>query len=200
MRATHPLKAAAGTFSNPQHIEDNKFEWVSVSTKHRLRSGMFVAQVVGQSWNLLSQTGLLSFCRAGFRYTPGKTVLVQLRDRTDPKPANAIRLSAMREKVKDGTSGAIHRIFSSLSIRSFQSIEITGMEEGDLQVVAELSRLWGASARGVNRHEARNRCQAKLALLKRKKRQEGSVEWTKPVPLFFRFWSPVDLGVGGVLS
>ena len=38
-----PLKAAAGTFSDPQHIQDNEFEWVEVASRHRLRKGMFVA-------------------------------------------------------------------------------------------------------------------------------------------------------------
>lgn len=44
-----PLKAAAGAFSDPQHIEDDGWEWTAVDTKHRLRPGMFVAQVVGKS-------------------------------------------------------------------------------------------------------------------------------------------------------
>jgi hypothetical protein len=44
-----PLKAAAGAFSDPQHVEDDNWEWVAVDSKHRLRPGMFVAQVVGKS-------------------------------------------------------------------------------------------------------------------------------------------------------
>jgi len=44
-----PLKAAAGAFSDPQHINDDGFEWAAVETRHRLRGGMFVAQVVGRS-------------------------------------------------------------------------------------------------------------------------------------------------------
>ncbi|MGH6927619.1 MAG: type ISP restriction/modification enzyme, partial [Dongiaceae bacterium] len=42
------LKAAAGAFSDPQHIEDDGWEWTAVDSKHRLHSGMFVAQVVGK--------------------------------------------------------------------------------------------------------------------------------------------------------
>ena len=44
-----PLKAAAGGFCDPQHMEDDDFEWVAVSSRHPLRKGMFVAQVVGKS-------------------------------------------------------------------------------------------------------------------------------------------------------
>jgi type I restriction enzyme R subunit len=44
-----PLKAAAGAFGDPQHIADDAFEWVKIGSRHRLRPGMFVAQVVGKS-------------------------------------------------------------------------------------------------------------------------------------------------------
>ena len=44
-----PLKAAAGAFSDPQHIEDDGWEWIAVDTKHRLRPGMFVGQT-GTRW------------------------------------------------------------------------------------------------------------------------------------------------------
>ena len=43
-----PLRAAAGAFSDAQQIEDAEFEWVEVASRHRLRKGMFVAQVVGK--------------------------------------------------------------------------------------------------------------------------------------------------------
>lgn len=44
-----PLKLAAGTFSDPQHVEEENWEWVEIKSTHRLRPGMFVAQVVGRS-------------------------------------------------------------------------------------------------------------------------------------------------------
>ena len=40
-----PLEAAAGAFGDPQHVEDDGFEWVAVDSRHRLRPGMFVALV-----------------------------------------------------------------------------------------------------------------------------------------------------------
>ncbi|MGH7429917.1 MAG: hypothetical protein ACREJ4_16395, partial [Candidatus Methylomirabilaceae bacterium] len=44
-----PLKATAGAFGDAQHVEDDGFEWIAVESRHRLRPGMFVAQVVGKS-------------------------------------------------------------------------------------------------------------------------------------------------------
>lgn len=45
-----PLEAAAGAFSGQQLVADNgDIEWVEVQSRHRLRPGMFVAQVVGRS-------------------------------------------------------------------------------------------------------------------------------------------------------
>ena len=81
-----PLKAAAGAFGDPQHIADEGFEWVAVESRHRLRPGMFVAQVVGKSMEPAIPDGAWSLFRApveGARQ--GKTVLVQLRDATDPE-------------------------------------------------------------------------------------------------------------------
>ena len=54
------LKAAAGAFGNPQHVEDDDFQWVAVESRRRLRRGMFVAQVVGRSMEPTIPDG--SFC------------------------------------------------------------------------------------------------------------------------------------------
>lgn len=81
-----PLRAAAGAFSDPQCIEDDAFEWVSVESRHRLRSGMFVAQVVGKSMEPAIPDGSYCLFRAPVEGTrQGKTVLVQLRDASDQR-------------------------------------------------------------------------------------------------------------------
>ena len=80
------LKAAAGAFSDPQYIEDDAFGWMSIESRHRLRSGMFVAQVVGESMEPLIPDGSYCLFRAPVEGTrQGKTVLVQLRDAKDPE-------------------------------------------------------------------------------------------------------------------
>jgi phage repressor protein C with HTH and peptisase S24 domain len=86
-----PLKAAAGAFSDLQHIEEDGLEWVELGSRRRLRPGMFVAQVVGRSMEPTIPDGSWCLFRGPVEGTrQGKTVLVQLRDATDQRPESAI--------------------------------------------------------------------------------------------------------------
>ena len=79
------LKAAAGAFSEPQNVKDGDWDWVEIDSHHRLRPGMFVAQVVGKSMEPAIPDGaycLFSTPVGGSRHG---TYLVQLRDSTDPE-------------------------------------------------------------------------------------------------------------------
>ena len=142
-----PLKAAAGAFSDPQHVEDDNWEWVAVDTKRRLRPGMFVAQVVGKSMEPAISDGSYCLFRAPVIGTrQGKIVLVQLRNAIDPD--NGERYTVKRyqsEKVTDGDSWRHARITLKPINPDFQPIEITGSEEGELQVVAELVEVLGGA-------------------------------------------------------
>ncbi|MFH1043514.1 MAG: S24 family peptidase [Pseudomonadota bacterium] len=134
-----PLKAAAGAFSDPQHVEDDGFEWVAVECRHRLRPGMFVAQVVGKSMEPAIPDG--SYCLftapvAGTRH--GKTVLVQLRDATDPKSGERYTVKRYEsEKAQDGDLWHHTTITLKPVNPDFEPIVLTGAEEGRLQVIAE---------------------------------------------------------------
>jgi type I restriction enzyme R subunit len=101
-----PLKAAAGAFSDPQHVEDDDLEWVELASRHRLRKGMFVAQVVGKSMEPVIPDGAFCLFAAPVSGTrQGKTVLVQLRDAADPE--TGCRYTVKRyesEKHRDGDS------------------------------------------------------------------------------------------------
>jgi type I restriction enzyme R subunit len=134
-----PLKAAAGAFSDPQYVEDDKWEWVAVDSKRRLRPGMFVAQVAGKSMQPAIPDGSYCLFMAPVTGTrQGKIVLVQLRDAIDPD--NGERYTVKRylsEKVTDGDSWRHARITLQPINPDFQPIEIMG-SEGELQVVAEL--------------------------------------------------------------
>ena len=71
-------------------------------------------------------------------------MLVQLRDATDPN--NGERYTVKRyqsEKVTDGDSWRHARITLKPINPDFQSIELTGSEDGELQVVAELVEVLG---------------------------------------------------------
>jgi|RhiMetdeSRZDD1v2_1073273.scaffolds.fasta_scaffold38492_1 type I restriction enzyme, R subunit len=142
-----PLKAAAGAFSDPQHVEDDNWEWVAVDSKRRLRLGMFVAQVVGKSMEPAIPDGSYCLFRAPVIGTrQGKIVLVQLRNTIDPD--NGERYTVKRyqsEKVTDGDSWRHTRITLKPLNPDFQPIELTGSEEGELQVVAELVEVLGGT-------------------------------------------------------
>ncbi|HSS78272.1 MAG TPA: S24 family peptidase, partial [Thermoanaerobaculia bacterium] len=135
-----PLKAAAGAFGDPQHVEDDGFEWVAVETKRRLRPGMFVAQVVGKSMEPAIPDG--AYCLfvapvAGSRQ--GKTVLVQLRDATDPESGERYTVKRYEsEKTQSSDSWQHTRIILAPVNPEFSPIVLTDSDEGQLQVVAEL--------------------------------------------------------------
>jgi SOS-response transcriptional repressor LexA len=134
-----PLKAAAGSFSDPQHIEDSGFEWVEVQSRHRLRPGMFVAQVVGKSMEPMIPDGSYCLFRAPVEGTrQGMTVLAQLRDATDPETSQRYTVKSYEsKKTKDGDSWRHTRIALKPVNPDFKSIVLSGAEEGELQVVAE---------------------------------------------------------------
>ena len=140
-----PLQAAAGAFSDPQHVEDDNWEWVAVDPKRRLRPGMFVAQVVGKSMEPAIPDGSYCLFRAPVIGTrQGKIVLVQLRDAIDPD--NGERYTVKRyqsEKVTDGDSWRHARITLKPVNPDFQPIVLTGSEEDELQVVAEFVEVLG---------------------------------------------------------
>ena len=141
-----PLKAAAGAFGDPQHVDDDGWEWVAVDTQHRLRPGMFVAQVVGKSM----EPGIpdASYCLfaasvAGTRQ--GKTVLVQLRDATDPETGERYTVKRYEsEKTRDGDSWRHVRIRLKPTNPDFRPIVLTGDGEGEFRVVAEVVEVFGS--------------------------------------------------------
>jgi SOS-response transcriptional repressor LexA len=135
------LKIAAGAFGDPQHIEEDDFEWVALDSAHRLRPGMFVAQVVGKSMEPAIPDGaycLFSAPVAGSRV--GKTVLVQMRDGVDPETGERYTVKRY-DSQKDWEMEGLwqHR---TITLRpnnpAFQPIVLTSAQEGDVKVIAEL--------------------------------------------------------------
>ena len=143
-----PLEAAAGAFGDPQYIEDDAFEWVAVESRHRLRKGMFVAQVVGKSMEPAIRDGTWCLFRGPVEGTrQGKTVLVQLRDATDPETGQRYTVKRYAsEKVRDGDSWRHHKITLKPINPNFEPIVLTGADEGDLVVIAELVEVLGREA------------------------------------------------------
>jgi len=146
-----PLKAAAGAFGDPQHIKDDGFEWVEIKSRHRLRPGMFVAQVVGKSMEPAIPDGSYCLFRAPVEGTrQGKTVLVQLRDATDPETGQRFTVKRYEsEKIKDGDSWRHAKITLKPVNPDFEPIVLASAGEGELQVIAELVEVLSAEAFAV---------------------------------------------------
>ena len=141
-----PLKAAAGAFSDVQHVEDDDFEWVEVESGRRLRRGMFVAQVVGKSMEPAIPDGAWCLFRAPVEGTrQGRIVLVQMRDDTDPESGQRYTVKRYRsEKAADGDSWRHARISLTPINPEFEPIVLTGTDDGQLQVVAEVVEVLGS--------------------------------------------------------
>jgi type I restriction enzyme, R subunit len=135
-----PLKAAAGTFGDPQYIAEQDFQWVTVQSRHRLQPGMFVAQVVGRSMEPAIPDGAWCLFRAPVHGTrQGKTVLVQLRDATDSETGERYTVKRYEsEKAGRGDDWRHERIILKPLNRDFDPIVLTGAQKEELQVIAEL--------------------------------------------------------------
>ena len=140
-----PLKAAAGAFGEPQHIEEDGFEWVAVESRHRLRRGMFAAQVVGRSMEPAIPDGSWCLFRAPVEGSrQGKTVLVELRDQIDPETSQRYTVKRYEsERTVEGDSWRHSKITLKPVNPDFEPIVLTGTDEGDLQVIAEFLEVLG---------------------------------------------------------
>jgi type I restriction enzyme, R subunit len=140
-----PLKVAAGTFSDPQYVEDENWEWVEIPTKRRLHHGMFVAQVIGKSMEPRVPDG--SFCLFSSPVTgtrQGKIVLVQLRDEVDPDTGERFTLKQYRSQKESKADSWRHSKITLSPLNSdFKSIEISENSKGRINVVAELVEVLG---------------------------------------------------------
>ena len=140
-----PLEAAAGAFSDPQHVNDEDFEWVAVETRHRLRRGVFVAQVVGKSMEPTIPDGAHCLFRAPVEGTRhGRIVLVQMLDGMDPESGQRYTVKRYEsEKAGDRTSWRHREIRLKPVNPDHEPIILTGGDEGALQVLAEVLDVFG---------------------------------------------------------
>ena len=136
-----PLAAAAGAFSATQDVEgEDDWQWVELNPKRSLTLGMFVARIAGRSMEPAIPDGAYALFRAPVAGTrQGKTVLVQLRDATDPE--TGARYTVKRydsEKAREGDAWRHTKITLKPNNPEFAPIVLTDEEEDALQVVAEL--------------------------------------------------------------
>ncbi len=141
-----PLRAAAGDFGAPQYLEeDGSFEWVAVESRHRLRAGMFVAQVVGKSMEPDIPDGAYCLFRSPVEGTrQGKTVLVQLRDALDPETGERYTVKRYTsEKVAIDHAWRHAHITLQPVNPDYDPIVLTSADENALHVVAEFLEVLG---------------------------------------------------------
>jgi SOS-response transcriptional repressor LexA len=140
-----PLKAAAGWFSEPQDTgESIDWDWTAIDSRRRLRHGMFVAQIVGKSMEPQIPDG--AYCLFGSPVEgtrQGKTLLVQLHDRTDPEHGGRFTLKKyFSEKATSGDGSWRHvKVALRPNNPDFNPIELTTDDEGSVKVVAEVLEL-----------------------------------------------------------
>ena len=143
------LRAAAGVFGEAQQVQDLDSnwdgDWVELDTGHRIRSGAFVAQVVGQSMEPRIPNGSYCLFRTIEGTRQGKTVLVQLRDAKDPETGEHYTVKRyLSEKVESGDGGWRHvKITLKPENPEFQPIELTTDDEDTLKVIAEFVEVVG---------------------------------------------------------
>jgi SOS-response transcriptional repressor LexA len=143
-----PLKVAAGTFSDPQHLVDGDWEWdwVEIDTYRKLRPGMFVLQVLGKSMEPAVPDG--SYCLFSAPVTgsrQGRTVIVQLLDKADPETGERYTIKRYESEKAASEDGGWRHIKITLkpNNRDFQPIELTCEDEGSVEVIAELLDILG---------------------------------------------------------
>jgi len=143
-----PLDAAAGAFSDPQHVNDEDFKWVAVETSHRLRAGIFVARVVGESMEPTIPDGAHCLFRAPVEGTRhGRIVLVQMLDSTDPESGQRYTVKRYEsEKAGDRTSWRHREIRLEPVNPDHEPIILGNADEGALDVVAEFLEVIGGGA------------------------------------------------------
>lgn len=138
------LKAAAGSFSDAQAIETE--DWVEIRTSHRLRQGMFVAQVVGHSMEPHIPDGAWCLFAAPVTGTrQGRIVLVQHRDIHDPDTGGSYTVKRYRSQkvlLSDNTASGEgtwrHSVIYLEPLNpNYQPIVLRDVEEGEVRVIAE---------------------------------------------------------------
>jgi SOS-response transcriptional repressor LexA len=140
-----PLKVAAGAFGEAQPALDEETEWVGVPSRHRLRPGMFVAEVVGKSMEPEIPDGSYCLFRAPVEGTrQDRVVLAELRDAVDPESGERYTVKRYESEKREVEGSWRH---ASVTLRpanpEFQPIVLDVADEERMRVVAELVAVLG---------------------------------------------------------
>lgn len=135
------LKIAAGAFSNPQSFGDEADSWVQLPEGFATTSGMFLAQVIGESMNKRIPNGAWCLFRAnpvGSRQ--GKIVLVQHRDVTDPETGGSYTVKRYQSEKQGNGEEWQHERITLIPLSSdpkYQPLVLEMKDEGVVAIIAE---------------------------------------------------------------
>lgn len=104
------LKIAAGDFSDAQSLEEDAIEWVALPDHIRIRPGLFVAQVIGESMNRRIANGswaLFAMDNGGSRQ--GRVVLAERRDPDDGDGVARYTLKLYDARKSEGMEGIVYQ-------------------------------------------------------------------------------------------
>ncbi|XAH23612.1 DNA/RNA helicase domain-containing protein [Xylophilus sp. GW821-FHT01B05] len=137
------LRFAAGSFSEPQSLEENAEDWVELPDWVSYQTGLFVAQVVGESMNKRIPNGAWCLFRAAPGGTRnGKIVVVQHRSIADPETGGSYtikRYSSEKILEADGTWRHTRIELAPETDRpGFETIVLEVGEDEEFSVIAEM--------------------------------------------------------------
>ncbi len=126
------------------------YRWVELdgSTRAVPRPGLFVARVVGESMNLRVTNGSWCLFRLGSSGSPeGKVVLAGHHEVSDPELGGRFTLKLYESETEHFADGSwrIRRVLlkPASTDMSFKPIVLLDLEEGELQLIAELVTVLG---------------------------------------------------------
>ncbi len=160
-----PLEAAAGTFATARPTFADDTEWAHVDINVASPDGLFIAQVVGQSMEPAIADGSWCVFRSpvtGSR--EGRTVLVEMRDATDPETGlryTVKKYSSQKVLEPDG-SWRHSRITLEPENPMFEPIVLEDVEEDAFAVVGELVANLGTHKPGETASPPRTEASAPL--------------------------------------
>jgi len=137
------LKIAAGHFSGEQQVLDDKIDWVQLPDTFKIGSGVFVAQVVGESMNRRIPNG--SWCV--FRANPagsrqGRVVVVEHRQISDADTGSRVTVKVYQSEKAPSDVGEWRHSRIVLNPDStdlhYLPIVLEPEEADNLKVIAEL--------------------------------------------------------------
>ncbi len=131
------LAAAAGGFSEPQAAEEK--DWVQPHSRRSLRSGMFVARVVGTSMQPRIPDGSWCLFQSPVTGTrQGRIVLAQHRSFTDPETGGSYTVKRFTSAKVSHADGWQHTAIRLEPLNpEHEPIELSPEQGEDLSVVAE---------------------------------------------------------------